>query len=132
MIDHVSVGVVDLAAATGFYTAVFAPLGIRHLVSRPGMEGFGKKYPEFWLNQRKDKELMLRDNGTHICLRTATVEAVQEFYRIAIELGASSSGEPGFRQQYHAPDYRDNAVKGYFAAFIKDVDQNHIEVVTFK
>lgn len=122
MIDHISVGVTDLNNASVFYASIFDALGISQLVEKPGTVGFGKKYPEFWLNHRPNKELTPKDNGTHICLRASSVEAVNEFYQRAINLGAISSGEPGYRDEYH---------KGYYAAFIKDIDQNHIEVVTF-
>jgi predicted lactoylglutathione lyase len=122
MIDHISVGVNDLNIASAFYTSIFEPIGISKLVEKPGTVGFGKKYPEFWLNHRPNKELTSKDNGAHICLRISSVEAVNEFYKRAIELGSISSGEPGFRDEYH---------KGYYAAFIKDADRNHIEVVTF-
>src|SRR5262245_10396343 len=47
MIDHVSVGVRDLARATRFYEAVLGVIGyIKHDV-RPATVGFGKRYPEF-------------------------------------------------------------------------------------
>ena len=52
MIDHVSVPVRDLAASAAFYERVLAPLGYTRLVERPATVGFGKKYPEFWLNLR--------------------------------------------------------------------------------
>ena len=52
MIDHVSVAVRDLAAGVAFYERVLAPLGYTRLVERPATVGFGKKYPEFWLNVR--------------------------------------------------------------------------------
>ena len=131
MIDHVSVGVSDLCKAVEFYTAIFAPLGISRIIDKPGSIGFGKKYPEFWVNQRDDIEVPGRDNGTHICLRAASVEAIDDFYRVAMALGASSSGAPGYRDEYRAPAYRDENYKGYYAAFIRDECQNHIEVVTF-
>jgi catechol 2,3-dioxygenase-like lactoylglutathione lyase family enzyme len=54
MIDHVSIPVCDLAAAGVFYDAVLAQLGLSHLVTRDGTIGFGKRYPEFWLNRRPD------------------------------------------------------------------------------
>ena len=53
MIDHVSIAVRDLEAATRFYDAVLAPLGLARLVERPDTVGYGKRYPEFWLNRRK-------------------------------------------------------------------------------
>ena len=54
MIDHVSIAVRDLAAATRFYETLLAPLGMTRLETRPTTVGFGKSYPEFWLNLRKD------------------------------------------------------------------------------
>ncbi len=52
MIDHVSVGVSDLERSARFYEATLAPLGLSRLVTRPATIGFGKTYPEFWINFR--------------------------------------------------------------------------------
>ena len=52
MIDHVSVGVSDLERSARFYEATLAPLGLSRLVTRPATIGFGKTYPEFWINLR--------------------------------------------------------------------------------
>ena len=52
MIDHVSVGVSDLERAARFYELALAPLGLSRLVTRPATVGFGKAYPEFWINLR--------------------------------------------------------------------------------
>lgn len=131
MIDHVSVGVTDLETASEFYSSIFTPLKIVKLITKPGTIGFGKKYPELWLNLRADKERIASDNGTHICFRAPSIAAVKEFYRVAIELGAESSGTPGYREEYRSPAYRSQEFTGYYAAFIRDKDQNHIEVVTF-
>ena len=54
MIDHVSVAVSDLADSANFYTEVLEPLGMARMVDREATVGFGKKYPEFWLNARPD------------------------------------------------------------------------------
>ena len=121
MIDHVSLGVKDLALATSFYQALLEKIGISILIEKPGAVGFGKSYPEFWLNHRPDKEL-IADTGCHICLRANSVKVVDDFYATAVSLGADKEGAPGFRPEYH---------QGYYAAFIKDRDLNHIEVVTF-
>lgn len=131
MIDHVSVGVTDLNMASKFYASIFSVLGISKIIEKPGTIGFGKKYPEIWLNHRPSKESSIQDNGTHICFRAPSIEAVNDFYQKAMELGAVSSGKPGYRDEYHAPAYRNKNYKGYYAAFIKDRDENHIEVVTF-
>jgi catechol 2,3-dioxygenase-like lactoylglutathione lyase family enzyme len=122
MIDHVSIGVSNLGTASEFYEPVLGVLGLIKLVEKPGTVGFGKKYAEFWLNHRSEKAGSPRDDGIHICLRAKSIEVVKAFYDLAIKSGASSSGEPGYRPEYH---------KGYYAAFIRDQDHNHIEVVTF-
>src|SRR5262249_10281869 len=67
MIDHVSLAVGDLARSTTFYEAVLAPLGLAKLVEREGAStGFGKRYPEFWLNARPGLAPQPETKGTHI------------------------------------------------------------------
>jgi len=70
MIDHVSVAVRDLRAAQAFYSALLTPLGMTKLREWPDASvGFGKKYPEFWINKRAAMGRVADDNGAHICLR---------------------------------------------------------------
>lgn len=122
MIDHVSIPVRDLSQSTAFYEAVLSTIGFAKLVQRPGTVGFGKKYAEFWLNHRPQTDARGVSDGFHVCLRARTTDEVKEFHRLATSLGAQSDGEPG-----HRPEYFD----GYYAAFIRDKDNNRIEVVTF-
>ena len=122
MIDHVSIAVRDLAAAARFYEAVLAPLGMTRLESRPATVGFGKSYPEFWLNLRNDLAAALPGNGAHVCLRAGTTAIVDSFHAAAVAAGGSSDGAPGFRPQHG---------DGYYAAFIRDLDGNRVEAVTF-
>jgi catechol 2,3-dioxygenase-like lactoylglutathione lyase family enzyme len=122
MIDHISIPVRDLAVGAAFYTRVLAPLGYAKLVERPHTVGFGKKYPEFWLNLRADMGAGPADPGTHIALRASSEEAVLAFHTAALEMGGASDGDPGPRQA---------AMTTYFGAFIRDPDGNKIEAVTF-
>lgn len=121
MIDHVSIGVRDLEKSGAYYQKVLATLGYSKLVEKPGTIGFGKKYAEFWLNHRPS---LVPDpnNGTHVCLRCGSVEAVVAFHEAAINRGGAEEGAPGFRPEYN---------EAYFAAFITDADGNKIEAVTF-
>lgn len=82
--------------------------------------GFGKKYPEFWINVRKD--LTVTDNGMHVCLRAPSAAAVDAFHGVALAAGGASDGAPGLRPEYH---------DRYYAAFVRDPDGNKIEAVTF-
>ena len=55
MIDHISISVRDLKAAERFYTTLLGPLGMTKLREWPDAAiGYGKKYPEFWINRRAD------------------------------------------------------------------------------
>ena len=123
MIDHVSIAVSDLAASADFYNAVLAPLGLTKLVDRaPVTIGFGRKYPEFWLNAREGLKPQPETTGIHICLRAPSEVAVREFFDAAIARGGKSAGDPGPRQA---------AFTTYFGAFILDDDGNKIEAVHF-
>lgn len=122
MIDHVSVPVRDLPASTAFYETVLQPLGLALLVQRPATSGFGKKYPEFWLNLRSGLVPGADDTGMHVCLRAPDREAVLAFHAAALREGGRDDGPPGPRQA---------AMTTYFGAFIRDPDGNKIEAVTF-
>jgi catechol 2,3-dioxygenase-like lactoylglutathione lyase family enzyme len=122
MIDHVSIAVRDLDACGRFYETVLAAIGYTKLVVRPTTIGFGKKYPDFWLNERRAMTPVDADSGTHVCLRAPSVEAVQSFHAAAMAGGGASDGTPGPRPEYTA---------GYYAAFVRDPEGNKIEAVTF-
>ena len=123
MIDHVSVAVRDLAKAEPFYAALLAPLGMRKLREWPNAAvGFGKKYPEFWINQRAAMPRVADDSGVHICLRATDTRAVEDFHAAALKSGGTSDGAPGPRTEYHS---------SYYAAFVRDPDGNRVEAVTF-
>jgi catechol 2,3-dioxygenase-like lactoylglutathione lyase family enzyme len=123
MIDHVSIAVRDLASAETFYTALLTSLGMRKLREWPNAAiGFGKKYPEFWINRRAAMDRVANDSGVHICLRATDSRAVEDFHAAALKSGGTSDGAPGLRAEYH---------DSYYAAFIIDPDGNRIEAVTF-
>ena len=122
MIDHISVGVADLDRAARFYEATLAPLGLARLVTRPTTIGFGKAYPEFWINLRPGMAPVPPESGTHICLRARTTGGVDAFHAAALANGGRSDGAPGIRPH--------DRVK-YYAAFVIDPDGNRIEAVTF-
>ncbi|QPF87430.1 VOC family protein [Bradyrhizobium genosp. L] len=122
MIDHVSIGVRDLDRAARFYEPVLAALGLTRVVTRPATIGFGKAYPEFWLNLRAAMPPVPHQSGSHVCLRARTTAEVDAFHAAALTAGGRSDGAPGLRPH--------DRVR-YYAAFILDLDGNRIEAVTF-
>src|SRR6185312_15456941 len=124
MIDHVSIAVSDIARSAAFYEAVLAPLGLVKLVEfAPSRIGFGKKYPEFWLNLREGLAPQPETTGIHICLRAPSEDVVRQFHAAALAHGGGrTAGDPGPRQA---------AFTTYFGAFIFDPDGNKIEAVYF-
>jgi catechol 2,3-dioxygenase-like lactoylglutathione lyase family enzyme len=122
MIDHISVAVRDLERAARFYEATLATLGLSRLVKRPATVGFGKAYPEFWINLRATMAAVEEGSGVHICLRAKSSGEVDAFHAAALSAGGRSDGAPGIRPH--------DRVK-YYAAFIVDPDGNRIEAVTF-
>ena len=122
MLDHISIGVSDLERAARFYEPTLAPLGLSRLVTRPATIGFGKIYPEFWINQRAGMAPVAAESGVHICLRARAQSDVDAFHAAALGAGGRSGGEPGLR-----PHDRVN----YYAAFVIDPDGNRVEAVTF-
>ena len=122
MIDHISIAVRDLKASGRFYDALLGPLGITRVRVGPNSIGYGKTYPEFWLNERRQGKPLPEDSGIHICLRAPDMAAVDAFHAAALAAGAKSDGAPGKRPEYSSH---------YYAAFIRDWDGNRIEAVTF-
>ena len=123
MIDHVSVGVSDLERSARFYEATLAALGLSRLVTRPATIGFGKSYPEFWINLRADMAAVEATSGVHICLRAKSTGEVDAFHAVALQAGGRSDGAPGLRPHYHP---------NYYSAFVLDPDGHNIEAVCHK
>ena len=122
MFDHISIGVSNLERSARFYELTLAPLGLAKVVTRPATIGFGKAYPEFWINLRAGMKPVESESGAHICLRAKSAAAVDAFHAAALKAGGRSDGAPGLRPH--------DRVR-YYAAFIVDPDGNRIEAVTF-
>jgi catechol 2,3-dioxygenase-like lactoylglutathione lyase family enzyme len=123
MLDHVSLGVTDLARSRRFYDAVLRPLGLVRIVnfgnergsdygSAPGSTGV-----EFTITVER---VVAPSVGMHLCFRARDRHAVEEFHRLALGNGGRDDGAPGLRPQYHA---------SYYGAFVVDPDGHRIEAV---
>ena len=122
MIDHISIAVRDLDMSAAFYVRALAPLELTRLVERPNMIGFGKRYPELWLNARPAMTPLPADVGAHAAFRAPSPDAVTAFHAAALAAGGTCDGPPGPRAA---------AMTTYFGAFVRDPDGNRLEAVHF-
>jgi len=122
MLDHISIGVSDLARAGAFYDAVLATLGYVRLFGNERGVGYGTpgaKDEAFAILAAGD-EARSPGTGCHVALVAPSREAVADFHAAALRMGAADEGPPGLRPHYGT---------GYYAAFVRDVDGYRLEAV---
>ena len=118
MIDHLSLGVRDVARAKTFYDAVLAPLGYRRLSDGAASLGYGADAAILWVNRAERPVPPDDQSGLHVCFSAPSRRAVDQFHAAALKAGGRDNGKPGLRA-----DYGDN----YYAAFVVDPDGYRIE-----
>ena len=118
MIDHVSIGVRDIARAKGFYDAALQPLGYRCLSEGEGSLGYGRDAVGLWIGAAERPVPADEKSGLHFCFAAPTREGVDDFHKAALRAGGRDNGKPGLRPDY-GPDY--------YAAFVVDPDGYRIE-----
>lgn len=118
MINHVSIGVRDVAKSRKFYDAALQPLGYACLSPGDSSAGYGKKSVALWLGQTERPVKSDVKSGLHFCFDAPTRKSVDAFHKAALANGGSDNGKPGLRA-----DYGDN----YYAAFVVDPDGYRIE-----
>jgi catechol 2,3-dioxygenase-like lactoylglutathione lyase family enzyme len=118
MIDHVSIGVRDIARAKKFYDAALKPLGYSCLSDSETSLGYGQDAVAYWIS-RSDRPVPAEPaSGLHFCFAAPTRRAVTAFHKAALGAGGKDNGPAGLR-----PDYGDN----YYAAFVVDPDGYRLE-----
>ena len=118
MIDHVSIGVRDVAAARRFYDAALGPLGYKCLSAGDSSLGYGREGVALWIGASEHPVPADDRSGLHICFGAPDRAGVKAFHAAALKAGGRDNGKPGVRK-----DYGDN----YYAAFVVDPDGYRIE-----
>ena len=119
-VSHVSLGTNDFPRAKAFYDAVLATLQIRCVMDFSLGAGYGRQFPEFWIQKPHEGGRASTGNGVHVAFLAHSIDEVNAFHAKALELGGADDGPPGLR-----PDY----TPGYYAAFVRDLDGNKIEAM---
>jgi catechol 2,3-dioxygenase-like lactoylglutathione lyase family enzyme len=120
VLSHVSLGTNDYARAKAFYDAVLTTLQINCVMDFPGGAGYGRRFPEFWIQSPQDGGRAGTGNGVHVAFLANSIDEVKAFHAKALELGGKDDGAPGMRPEY---------TEGYYAAFVRDPDGNKIEAM---
>jgi catechol 2,3-dioxygenase-like lactoylglutathione lyase family enzyme len=118
MIDHVSIGVRDIARAATFYDAALKPLGYTCLSQSADSLGYGKGAVAFWIGVSARPVPPDPASGLHFCFVAPSRQSVDAFHAAALASGGQDNGGPGLRA-----DYGDT----YYAAFAIDPDGYRLE-----
>jgi catechol 2,3-dioxygenase-like lactoylglutathione lyase family enzyme len=113
MINHVSIGVADIARTKRFYDAALKPLGYECLSHDAVSLGYGREAVALWIG--KAERPVRPDDGSnlHFCFDAPTRKSVDAFHAAALRAGGRDNGKPGLRADY-GPNY--------YAAFVVDPD----------
>jgi catechol 2,3-dioxygenase-like lactoylglutathione lyase family enzyme len=118
MINHVSIGVRDIARAKRFYDAALKPLGYTCLSQGDTSLGYGDGSVALWISRAESPVPADAKSGLHFCFDAVTRKSVDAFHKAALAAGGRDNGKPGLRADYD-PDY--------YAGFVIDPDGYRIE-----
>jgi catechol 2,3-dioxygenase-like lactoylglutathione lyase family enzyme len=118
MLDHVSIGVRNLAKTKAFYDSALGALGYRCLREDPDLLGYGGDSVQLWISPSPSPVVPDMQSGLHFCFAAPTRASVDAFHAKALAAGGRDNGAPGIR-----PDYS----PGYYAAFVIDPDGYRLE-----
>ena len=116
MFDHVTIRVSDRQASQRFYDTGLTVLGIE----KTSDGDMGPEWDDWSLTAASEDKPVTR--GLHVGFPAASREKVDEFWRVGVDAGYRSDGEPGPR-----PQYGDD----YYGAFLLDPDGLSAEAVHY-
>jgi|SRR5688572_29861234 catechol 2,3-dioxygenase-like lactoylglutathione lyase family enzyme len=118
MLNHVSIGVRDIAKTKKFYDAALKPLGYKCLSEGADSLGYGRDAVAFWISVSDRPVAADAKSGLHFCFDAPTRKSVDGFHAGALGAGGKDNGKPGVRADY-GPNY--------YAAFAVDPDGYRVE-----
>lgn len=120
LFNHVQIKVKDLKNSQKFYDAIMNILGYQKVLEiKDTVIGYGTSVQDMFEIRIATDEALL-SGSVHIAFNAHTAQSVDDFYKTALQNGASCNGVPGYRPEYE---------EGYYSAFVIDPDGHNIEAV---
>ncbi|HWB05830.1 MAG TPA: VOC family protein [Verrucomicrobiales bacterium] len=121
MLHHLSFAVADLARSAAFYDAVLSALGYVRVWSDDtaigyGLAGGGDRFAI----KLRSRKIPVPGDGFHVAFSAPSRQAVDAFYKAALEQGGKDNGGSGLHPEYGSR---------YYAAFVFDPDGYRVEAV---
>jgi catechol 2,3-dioxygenase-like lactoylglutathione lyase family enzyme len=119
VIDHLTIGVSDLARSREFYGRALVPLGFAEI----GPWSDEAREVAFGLEDADDFAISTEYQSgaaVHVAFAADRREQVDAFHAAALAAGGQDNGAPGLRPEYSSE---------YYGAFVLDPDGNNIEAV---
>lgn len=124
MLHHLSFAVSDIQRAGRFYDGVLASLGYVRVWTDENAIGYGMPNGgDRFAIKACEEAFTVPPEGFHVAFSAPSRDAVDVFYKKALELGGIDNGGSGLHPEY-GPDY--------YAAFVIDTDGYRIEAVINK
>ncbi|MBL4670900.1 MAG: VOC family protein [Arenicella sp.] len=121
MIGYVTLGTNDFPRAVAYYDALFGSLGIGRLMEE---ENYFVAWapapdaPSVAVSVPYNKEPATVGNGVMVALLMESSEKVDALYQMALELGGTDEGKPGFRPEGNST--------GFYGGYFRDLDGNKL------
>jgi len=126
MIDYLCVTVINMDEAVDFYDLALRTIGYRRHGKSEDFVAYGADEISFIVicstesNQLVKSDGLMSGEGIHIAFRAPSIDTVNEFYNMAINLGCIPCGFPCLREYPYGEVYN---------SFVEDPFGNRIEVV---
>lgn len=128
MIGYSTLGSNDIETARGFYDKLLAEIGAKRLMELGPEEGgftmYGRSMeePALAITRPYNGEKAFAGNGNMIALQLDSHESVDKLHGLALDLGGSDEGQPGFRGELEV---------GFYAAYFRDPEGNKLAAFHF-
>ncbi len=119
MLDHVTIGVSDLARSRDFYVKALAPLGFDEAHTYDVLPNEVEFGPEGLSDFAISTDYPV-GAPVHVAFAAGSREQVDAFHAVALAAGGRENGAPGPRPEYS---------QDYYGAFVLDPDGHNIEAV---